>query len=117
MESGADLSELSTFEFEGGFGKGASESSDYIPAGGWFLLLETIFKNWCEPELRLNELVTSIDYSGEMIVVSTSAGNYTTKNLYVSASLGALKANKINFTPPLPADKQQAIRAIGFGAF
>jgi monoamine oxidase len=48
-------------------------------------------------------------------VVTTNKAQYTTNNLLVGASLGALQNNQIQFNPPLPQDKQQAINAIGFG--
>jgi monoamine oxidase len=61
--------------------------------------------------------VTSIDYRGSSIVVTTNKAQYTTNNLLVGVPLGTLKANQIQFNPPLPLDKQQAINNIGFGIF
>lgn len=115
-ENGADLSEMSSFEFEAG--NKVTVSSDYVPAGGWAHFLKTIYDSWCTPELKLNEIVTSIDYSGNKVIVSTSKGNqYTTNHLLYSPSLGTLKANSVSFTPSLPEDKLNAINQIGFGRF
>ncbi len=80
-------------------------------------MAQTIFSQWCSPNLHLSETALSIDYSGNNIVVTTNKAQYTTNKLLVGAPLGALKANTIQFNPPLPADKQQAINAIGMGVF
>jgi len=81
------------------------------------LLLQTIYNQWCSPELHLNEVVTEIDYSGDKILVKTSKTTYRTNKLFVGVPLGTLKARTISFNPPLPSDKQAAINTIGVGNF
>jgi hypothetical protein len=107
---------MSTFEFEGG--NKVTVNNDYVPAGGWAHFLKTIFDSWCTPQLKLSETVTSVDYSGDTIVVTTNKGNqFTTNNLLYSPSLGTLKARAVPFVPSLPSDKLNAIDAVGFGRF
>lgn len=85
--------------------------------GGFHNLIKKIFNEKCSPELHLSEIVSKIDYSGSNIVVTTNKNTYTTKNLYLSFTLGQLKAGTVNFVPSLPKDKVNAINSIGFGIF
>lgn len=59
--------------------------------------------------------VTSIAYAGPGVTVTTPARLYRADAAVVTVPLGVLKAGKIHFDPPLPAEKERAIARIGFG--
>ena len=61
-----------------------------------------MFNQLCDPTIHLGETVLKIDYEGSQIVVHTDKDIYAAKNVYVSAPLGVLKANSIDFVPELP---------------
>lgn len=68
-----------------------------------------------EQNIIYDSKVTSIDYSGENILITTENGDeYQTDRVIVTVSLGVLKSNEINFSPPLPAAKNNAIQAVEF---
>ena len=53
-----------------------------------------------------------IDWSGDHIVVTTSAGQIRARAAILTVSVGVLAAERIKFTPTLPVEKQEAINAI-----
>ncbi len=67
-------------------------------------------------DIRLNERVVKVDYSGKKVVVATQANVYEADYVVVSVPLGVLKKGVITFTPVLPEVKQRAIEKIGANA-
>jgi monoamine oxidase len=65
--------------------------------------------------IKLDEKVTSVDYSASKIVVATDKGGYTADRVVVAVPLGVLKAGRISFTPSLPGAHQTAIDKIKMG--
>lgn len=66
--------------------------------------------------IKYNKVVNSINYSGNIVEVSTADGNtYTANKVIIAVPLSILKSNTINFSPILPVAKQEAIDKIGFG--
>ena len=53
-----------------------------------------------------------IDWSGDHVVVTTSAGQIRARAAILTVSVGVLAAERIKFTPTLPVEKQEAINAI-----
>jgi lysine-specific histone demethylase 1 len=69
-----------------------------------------------EIQVKLNEFVSSIRYTGESVFVSTSSNSsYSGDVVVVSLPLGVLKEGRIKFVPELPLDKLQSIRKLGYG--
>ena len=78
-----------------------------------------------ELDIRLNTVVTRIDYSKNPIVVETSNGIYKASYVVVTVPLGVLKESikdddssregAITFSPQLPAYKKEAISKIEMG--
>ena len=68
-----------------------------------------------------NTIVSSIDYSGNQIVVNTQSGQHITDKVIVSVPLKILQDSDISFLPNLPQDKINAINNTtiweGFRAF
>ncbi|KAI3865181.1 hypothetical protein MKX03_005821 [Papaver bracteatum] len=63
-----------------------------------------------DPRLKLNKVVTEIQYSRNGVVVKTEDGEvYRTAYVMVSVSIGVLQTNLINFVPDLPYSKLLAI--------
>ena len=59
--------------------------------------------------------ITHIDYSGACIKAVDQQGNeYQGKKVIITVPLSVLKSQLIQFTPPLPQQKQEAIQRIGF---
>ncbi|CAF3230348.1 unnamed protein product [Rotaria socialis] len=69
--------------------------------------------------IQLNTIVTNIDIpsdKNEPIRITTKDNrHYLTKYVLITIPLGCLKANSIQFTPPLPDWKQNAIDQMGLG--
>lgn len=61
----------------------------------------------------LNQRVTAIDYRTSTVQVTHNGTVSEADFVIVTVPLGVLKANRIAFTPLLPAAKQEAIRSIG----
>uniref|UniRef100_W5LIC7 [histone-H3]-N(6),N(6)-dimethyl-L-lysine(4) FAD-dependent demethylase n=1 Tax=Astyanax mexicanus TaxID=7994 RepID=W5LIC7_ASTMX len=60
--------------------------------------------------------VQSIDYSGNLVVVTTSGGTkFTAQKVLVTAPLALLQKNIIQFNPSLPERKLKAIHSLGAG--
>lgn len=72
--------------------------------------------------IQFNASVSAVSYGGGPpgpgVQVTTSAGQVVTASLaVVTVPLGVLKRGAIAFSPPLPAWKQEAIDAVGFGRY
>lgn len=64
-------------------------------------------------DVKLNQRVSKIDYSGAKIQISHNGAVSEADYVIVTVPLGVLKANKIEFSPALPAEKQNAIQKVG----
>lgn len=108
-EYAADPNELSLrwFGHEGEF-----DGPDLILPGGYRQIVDHLARGL---DVRLGAEVTRIAYGGAMVTVETAGEVFEADRVIVTVPLGVLKADTIVFDPPLPEDKQQAIRRLGFG--
>jgi monoamine oxidase len=53
-------------------------------------------------DIRFEHIVTSIDYSGDEVVVQTARETFVTDQVIIAVPLGVLKAGMIGFSPALP---------------
>ena len=87
----------------------------------WFDFFETYVVPSVRSNIRFNEVVQSIDYSGDRVTVQTQGNQYTADKVIVSVPVKILQNGAINFTPALPSGKQEAIDNVrvwdGFKAF
>ncbi len=87
----------------------------------WFDFFESYIVDSVRSKIRLNEVVSSIDYSDSQIVITTQTGQLTTDRVIISVPLKILQDGNINFIPVLPSDKRNAINSAtvwdGFKAF
>ena len=113
------LKDISSQSFSLEFGKDVAVTNDEIDhvVVTYEDLVKKIAKEFPIDSIILNNPVIKIDYSNnEYVEVLTQSNNiFKAKKVIVTCSLGILKANKIHFNPPLPQNKQNAIKNIGFG--
>ena len=83
------------------------------------------FQQYVVPSIQnnisYNEVVTSIDYSGEKIQVNTSNSEFVADKVIVTVPVKLLQNSSISFTPQLPKKKLDALSKVtvwdGFKAF
>ena len=91
-----------------------------MPAGGFDNAAASFVKSVME-KIKLNVEVTEINYTEKNNVIISYSENgkpkkVTARTTLVTASLGVLKPDTINFIPILPKAKQDAIDDAGFGS-
>ncbi len=87
-------------------------TGDHFPDGSYRGLVDSLARG---VDVRLNTVVSRIEYSGSRLVVETSNGTETGSHVVVTVPLGVLKAGSIEFAPALPDAKLAAIARIGMG--
>lgn len=70
----------------------------------------------CKPDLKLNEQITEIDYSKQIVRVKTNKRVYFGRKVISSIPLGVLQTSKIKFIPALPQPYLSAFASIGQGS-
>ncbi len=65
--------------------------------------------------VSLSTWVSEIDWRGDGVKVTTSAGTIKARAVIITVSVGVLAHNRIKFTPELPPEKQEAIDGIDMG--
>ncbi|MFN3840813.1 MAG: flavin monoamine oxidase family protein [Cyclobacteriaceae bacterium] len=68
------------------------------------------------PSIQFNAVVQSVNYAGDLIEITHSAGSHTVNKLIVTVPVSILKAGDIAFSPGLPASKLSAMSRIGMEA-
>ncbi|MBW4438155.1 MAG: FAD-dependent oxidoreductase [Pleurocapsa minor GSE-CHR-MK-17-07R] len=82
-------------------------NGDYRIAEGYLSLHDHLAAGL---DIRLNTIVSEIDWSGPRAHVRTGDGHvFEADHVVVTLPLAVLKAGRVAFTPALPADKQDAI--------
>jgi len=108
-EYGADASEISA---RWGLAEG-TEGNDLLVTGGYAALAEHELAGL---DARYGWVVGSVVIrDGAAVVTSVDGQELRADRVVVTVPLGVLKAAAITFDPPLPADKQGAIDALGMG--
>ncbi len=86
------------------------DGEDEIITNGYDLLPQYLSKGL---DIKLNERVSAIDYSGDKVKITTSNSVYESDYVIVTVPLGVLKKNVIKFNPELPSEKKEAISNVG----
>jgi polyamine oxidase len=81
-----------------------------FPQGGYVQLADHLAEGL---DVRLNTPVVSIDYSNNGAVVHTPFETMHATHVVVTVPLGVLKSGAIQFNPPLPVAKTDAIARLG----
>ncbi|PSR15150.1 MAG: hypothetical protein DA408_03770 [Bacteroidetes bacterium] len=94
-----------------------SGDEDFKFPATYFDLLDQNIAALISEEIRLNTVVTEIDYSGDVILVKDDQDNtYPADRVLVTVPITILKHNRINFIPALPTEKTAAFQKIGMDA-
>lgn len=110
FDTGGDISKLSSLDY---YDDENFKGEDVIVTNGYDTIAEYLAKNI---DVRLNQRVTAIDYSGAKTQITTESASFEADFLIVCTPLGILKQQKITFTPNLPAAKMEAIENTQMGA-
>jgi hypothetical protein len=89
---------------------------DSVFMGGYAALTEALA---ADLDIRLEHQVEKITYSADptaLIQIETNQGTFYGDAVVVTLPLGVLKQGSVQFEPPLPADKQNAIQRLGMGS-
>ncbi len=77
----------------------------------------TLASRTAEPlGVRHGVKVTAIDWSGQLVVATTSEGPIRARKAIVTVPIGILKAGDIRFTPALPLEHARALDGLKMGA-
>ncbi|MFK7753190.1 MAG: flavin monoamine oxidase family protein [Sedimentitalea sp.] len=90
----------------------ADAPGDWLVAGGLGDFVQSLH---ADVRVRHTCRVAKIDYSGQEVAVATSQGTLKARHVIVTVSTGVLAAQAIEFIPPLPASKRDAIAQLPNG--
>lgn len=109
-EYGSDIRQLSLKYWDQ---DGEYSGSDVIFRDGYEQITHFLAKGL---DIRLNTVVTAIDWSKTNVKVTTSSGTvFNAGKVVITLPIGILKAGKIKFTPSLPSSHSAAIKRLGVG--
>lgn len=92
-------------------------SKDYFLDDNYLSILDTLFFNPVLDDVQYDKAVTGINYSGVNTIVTCGDGStYITDKVIVTVPLPILQDAYIEFNPPLPALKVNAINTLQMGA-
>lgn len=86
---------------------------DLVVPSGYGKLLELYAQGL---DIALETPVTSVDFSGPVVVLETTRGIVRAKTAIITVPVNVLKAGAIRFTPALPAATLGALDGLGMGA-
>ena len=84
---------------------------EVVIVNGYDLIAKQISKDL---EIKYNEQVKQINTENNEIRITTNNNIYTSQIVVVTVPLGTLKAQTIEFKPPLSSEKKNAIANLGF---
>ncbi len=109
QEWAADVTELSASYTEEGEAFGGE---DVVFPNGYHDLIEHMAR---ELDIRLEHVVQKISYNEEGVSITSNKGVLTGDRAVITLPLGVLQRDTVQFEPPLPQAKQNAINMLGFG--
>jgi monoamine oxidase len=81
----------------------------------WYDYIDENFAQNIEQNIIYNSKVTTVDYTGNKVVLTTENGTeYQADKVILTVSVGVLKSNAISFNPPLSLEKTTAIQDVEF---
>jgi len=108
-EYGTDMENLSRDYFD--ISKGYDDG-ELILLGGLQQIIDVLQEG---VNVRLNHIVTKIEYQDDRVIVYTKNKQFYSRKVLVTVPLGVLKSGDIEFLPTLPKKKQNAISELGMG--
>ena len=107
------ISQVSTEEMEEYYANYITEYK--FKSTTWYDYIQENFTENIEQNITYNSKITTIDYTGDKVVVTTENGTeYQADKVILTVSVGVLKSNAITFNPALPAAKMAAIQNVEF---
>lgn len=110
FDSGADIGRLSSLDFAD---DETYKGADLLITNGYDTLASHLAEGL---DIRLEQIVGSIDHSNDTISIVTNTDTFETDILIVTVPLGVLKNASITFVPSLPDGMQGAIDRVQMGA-
>ena len=110
FDTGGDIYKLSSKDF---YDDETFKGEDIIATNGYDNIANYLAKGL---DIRLNNRVTEIDYSGDKTLIKTDSQIYSADIVLITVPLGVLKKGIIQFNPKLPTQTQNAIDKIEMGA-
>lgn len=108
-EYGADATQLSLLHWDDGqFFRGR----DVVFPKGYDQIIDRLA---ADLTIQTRQVVKAVNYSETGVQVVTNQKIWQADHVIVTVPLGVLQQNKIQFSPALPASKQQAIQKLGMG--
>jgi len=86
--------------------------AEVIFPGGYKQILDTMTDGL---NIKLEHVVSKVQYDDTGVTVTTDKGEFNSKYVISTVSIGVLQSGDIEFSPALPANKLQAIDNIGMG--
>ena len=109
-EYGGDASQISMLSFEDmGY---EMEGDEVIFPKGYGQIIDGLSDGL---DIRLEHVVTEIDYNDNIIHIKTTKGDFDAKYVISTLPLGVLKNNSVDFSPDLPQEKINAINNLEMG--
>lgn len=90
----------------------ADAKGDWLVGGGLGAFAQSLF---ADVPVQHNCRVHKIDHSGQGVTVTSSHGTLNARQVVVTVSTGVLASEAIEFSPPLPAPKRDAIDQLPMG--
>jgi monoamine oxidase len=106
----------------------AGEDPEYVSVTDWNALESgqnrlvpggygTLAAKAAEPlDVRFNVRATEVNWSGQLVTVTTDKGVIRARKAIVTVPVGVLKAGRIKFTPGLPGEHIRALDGLRMGA-
>lgn len=85
---------------------------DVLFPGGYDWLVQVLAVGL---DIRLNQVVSQVIYDQNGVRVITNGGEFAAAQVIVTLPLGVLQHGAVQFRPPLPQTKQDALQKLGFG--
>ncbi len=116
-DQGADASLLSVFGNNKEEENWSSGDDDFKFQETFFGFIDKQLADQVKDKIRLNTIVSKIDYSQSTIQITDSSNNvYNTDKVIITVPIPILKSGDIEFNPALPDEKTTAFSKIGMGA-
>lgn len=89
-----------------------SENDLRFTNSSWIDFFEEYILPGIQDKIKYEQIVEEIDYTDDVIQVRTNKEVFRANRVIVTVPVTVLKSGDINFTPPLPKKKQDALEAL-----
>ena len=78
----------------------------------WYDFFDQYIIPFVKDKISYNQVVNSIDYSSDRVLVKTTNGEFSANKVVVTVPVKMLQNGAIDFIPELPTEKQDAIKKV-----